>query len=119
MVLRDASMWHWHYLAAKPYHMGVNGDELSCPCTVLSPIEFPSWPTYCDCQAGAQSPWTGTTMSNHLTWGSAGFTSFLPEGERPLGRDALLQWRRFESSGVEPVRKWGMPLSEGTFLLPG
>jgi hypothetical protein len=38
---RDGSWRHcftmWHYLAAKPSHMGVNVGRLACPCIVLRP----------------------------------------------------------------------------------
>jgi hypothetical protein len=65
----------------------------------------------------------GAALSNYLVWDGAGFTPFLPEGERPLGRVVLLLWRRFESSRVCAYKKglclyqrglsccWGEPLS--------
>jgi hypothetical protein len=61
---------------------------------------FPSGPSCYDRQTGAQSPWIGTTLSNHLTWDGAGFTQSFSEGERPVGWGALLWMRRFESSGA-------------------
>jgi hypothetical protein len=37
-VLGDVGAWHRHYLAAKPSHVGVDVDGLSCPYTVLLPM---------------------------------------------------------------------------------
>jgi hypothetical protein len=86
------------------------------PCTVLPPMGvrlehrvpclalFFSWsPSFsreshclnglacCDRQAREQSPWIGIALSNHLERDGAGFTSSLPEGERPLGHLALVE----------------------------
>jgi hypothetical protein len=59
MVLGDVVMLHPLHLAAKPSHVGVGVDQLSCPL---------HRPTACNCQTRGHSFLLGATLS-HLTQG--------------------------------------------------
>jgi hypothetical protein len=53
VVLGEVAGWRWLYLVAKPSHMAVDVDGLSCPL---------HHPTACWCQTRAQSSWSGTIL---------------------------------------------------------
>jgi hypothetical protein len=38
-VLIVSGVRRWLYLVAKPFHSRVDVDELSCPCTILLPMD--------------------------------------------------------------------------------
>jgi hypothetical protein len=53
MVLREVTGWRRLYLAAKPFHVGVDVDRLSYPL---------HHPTACGCHTRAQRSQTGTVL---------------------------------------------------------
>jgi hypothetical protein len=63
-ILRDIASWHRLYLAAKPSHVGVNVDGLSCPLHC---------PTTYSRQSRAQSFLSGAALSHHVAVSSGAF----------------------------------------------
>jgi hypothetical protein len=76
MFLRDVASWLRLYLAAKPFHRGVDVDRLAYPL---------QHPMACGRQTRGQGFLSGAVLSNHVLVGGGAF----PGSAKPTGLDIL------------------------------